>query len=58
MHKLDKPLQTPTVLDGYQYSVKYFTRQFELFDRGERSGVYAAKPGKQCAAAEQAPARQ
>jgi hypothetical protein len=51
MHKLDKPLQTPTVLDGYRYSVKYFTRQFELFDCGERSGEYVAKPGKQCAAA-------
>jgi hypothetical protein len=51
MHKRDKPLQTPTVLDGCRYSVKYFTRQFELFDCGERSGEYVAKPGKQCAAA-------
>jgi hypothetical protein len=51
MHKMDKPLQTPAVLDGYQCGVQYFTRQFELFDRAERSGVYVVKPGKSANAA-------
>lgn len=48
MHRQDPPFLTPSVLDGYQYSVKFFTQQFALLDKAVRSGIFIAKPGKQC----------
>lgn len=48
MHKMNKPFLPPVVLDGYEYSVEFFTSQFAMLDRGIRAGVFVAKPGKQC----------
>lgn len=39
---------TPTELDGYQYSVPFWTRQFDMFDRAVKEGVFIAKPGEAC----------
>jgi len=38
----------PISLDGPEYSVEYFTREFAIFDRAVAGGIFLANPGKQC----------
>lgn len=39
---------TPTVLDGFQYSVEFWTRQLRMFDEAVCNGVFVANVGDQC----------
>lgn len=38
----------PEPLDAYQYSIPYFTRQFQLLDQAERAGIFLPNPGDNC----------
>lgn len=39
---------TPTVLDGYEHSVDWWTKQFAMFDAAVKAGTFIAHPGEQC----------
>lgn len=38
----------PSDLSGYQHSVPWWTRQFELFDQAVRQGIFIANPTEGC----------
>jgi len=48
MHKKEPAFLPPVDLGGYQYSVEYLTEQFSLFDQAVQSGIFVAKPTKDC----------
>lgn len=39
---------TPTILDGYQYSIEFWTRQLRMFDEAVCNGVFIANTGEHC----------
>jgi hypothetical protein len=40
--------QPPEPLDGYRYSVPYFTRELGLMEQAVDSGLFLARPGSDC----------
>lgn len=43
-----KFFQTPEPLDGYQYSVPYYTEQFKMLDTALEAGIFIPNPGDNC----------
>jgi putative RecB family exonuclease len=38
----------PEPLDGYRYSIEYYTRLFQMLDAADRGGIFLPNPGENC----------
>ena len=44
----ETPFDRPVDLSAPQYSIDYFTREFQMFEQGVKAGIYPANPGRSC----------